>query len=238
MRDQVMNFIKGHWQLIVITTLVFLCWKTSAVVPLKILVVFMHELSHGLAGVLTGGSIESITISPYQGGLATIRGGNFFAIASAGYLGSLLIGAGLLLVALRTDADRIVLAICGGVMLLVTALYIRDDFALSFCVATGVVMLLIARYLGHAVNDMVLRVIGLTSLLYVPYDIFDDTIARSGLRSDAYILAERYGGPTMFWGGLWLFISVVVIRLCLKYGIGENSNIRFRKTPPNPLDQA
>ena len=115
-----MNTLRGHWQLIVITGLVFLLWKTPVVLPLKILVVFMHELSHGLAAILTGGAVERISLSVQQGGHAVTRGGNSFAILSAGYLGSLLIGMAFLMIALRTRADRIVLGhvwrghACGG----------------------------------------------------------------------------------------------------------------------------
>ena len=58
-----MKFLKGHWQLILITVIVFMLWGTPVVYPLKILVVFMHELSHGLAAVFTGGSIEAISLS-------------------------------------------------------------------------------------------------------------------------------------------------------------------------------
>lgn len=224
-----MERVKGHWQLFAITGLVFALWQTPVVVPLKILVVFMHELSHGLAAVLTGGTIEQISISAQQGGYAITRGGNLFLIQSAGYVGSLLIGVILLVIALRSRADRIVMAVCGLVTLLVTVFYVRNFFALAFCAGTGVGMLACARFLGHNINDLALRVIGLSSLIYVPYDIFSDTIARSSLRSDAFMLAERVGGTAAFWGGLWLVISLGVIGLCARYGIGDNSNIDWRR---------
>ncbi|MEL6840809.1 MAG: M50 family metallopeptidase, partial [Pseudomonadota bacterium] len=106
---------------------------------------------------------------------------------------------------------------------------IRDLFALFFTIGTGVAMLVMARFLGHAANDLALRVMGLSSMIYVPYDIFSDTIARSNLRSDARMLAEEFGGTTMMWGGLWLVLSLIVIGWCLRYGLGTSSNIRFRK---------
>ncbi|MFT6786226.1 MAG: hypothetical protein ACJATG_002234, partial [Dinoroseobacter sp.] len=81
-----MKTLKGHWQLILITIAVFALWSTPLALPLKILVVFLHELSHGLAAVLTGGSIEAISLSAQQGGHAITRGGNGFIILSAGYL--------------------------------------------------------------------------------------------------------------------------------------------------------
>jgi hypothetical protein len=79
--------------------------------------------------------------------------------------------------------------------------------------------------LSRPINDFVLRVIGLSSVIYVPYDIFSDTIARSELRSDAYMLAEQFGGPTVLWGGLWLVLSLAVIAFCMRYAIGEESNL-------------
>ncbi|MBO6509279.1 MAG: M50 family metallopeptidase [Roseibium sp.] len=224
-----MHILKNHWQLMAITLLIFVAWNTPVVLPLKFLVVYMHELAHGLAAVLTGGSIVEISLSPQQGGFAITRGGSRFLILTAGYLGSMLIGAALLLIALRTSADRLVMGLFGIIMLLVTVFYVRELFPLVFCSVTGLAMLAAARFLSREINDMALRVIGLTSLIYVPYDIFDDTIARSGLRSDAYMLAEEFGGPTIFWGGLWLVISLGVLYLCLRYGIGESSNLKFRK---------
>lgn len=220
-----MKTIKGHWQLIAIIGVVFALWSTPVVLPLKILVVFLHELAHGLAAVLTGGEIEAISLSAQQGGHAITRGGNLFAILTAGYLGSLLLGVFLLLIALRTHADRLALGLFGAIMLIVTLLYIRDLFALVFCSVTGAAMLAAARFLSRPVNDFILRVIGLTSIIYVPYDIFSDTIARSNLRSDASMLADAFGGTTLFWGGLWLVLSLIVIGLCIRHAFGQSSNL-------------
>ncbi|HEV8035716.1 M50 family metallopeptidase, partial [Yoonia sp.] len=130
--------------------------------------------------------------------------------------------------ATRTAADRKVMALCGVVTLVIAGLYVRDLFALVFCVGMGAAMLLMARFMGHNANDLALRVIGLTSMIYVPYDIFSDTIARAHLRSDARMLAEEFGGTTMMWGGLWLIVSLAVIVWCLRYGLGRNSNLKLR----------
>ena len=87
-------------------------------------------------------------------------------------------------------------------------------------------MLAIARFLPRDYSDLILRVIGLASMIYVPYDIFSDTIQRSYLQSDARMLAEEFGGPTMMWGALWIVLSLCVLALCLRYGLGADSNIR------------
>ena len=219
---------RGHWQLALLIGLIVVAWQTPAVLPLKILIVFLHELAHAIATVLTGGSVVSMTVDPMQGGMVVSRGGSRFLILTAGYLGSLLIGVALFIGAVRTGWDRVILGLMGALMLLVTALYIRDGFAIGFGAATGVVMLGVARFLPRDVNDLALRVIGLSSMIYVPLDIYSDTIARSHLDSDARMLAEEFGGPTLFWGGAWLILSVLVIAWCLRHGLRGASNIAFR----------
>ncbi|MEZ5885885.1 MAG: M50 family metallopeptidase [Paracoccaceae bacterium] len=223
----ILALLKGHWQLVALTTLVFVHWHTSAVLPLKILVVFFHEMSHALAAWGTGGSVEGITLSSQQGGLTLSRGGNGFLIMTSGYLGSLLIGMAIFIAAVRTDADRAIMAVLGLILLAIAVVYFREPFPLIYGVISSALMLASARLLGHQANDLILRVIGLTSLIYAPYDIFDDTIARSGMRSDARMLAETYGGSTLIWGGLWLVASLVAIALCLRYGLGNSSNLRI-----------
>ncbi|WP_284165086.1 M50 family metallopeptidase [Frigidibacter sp. SD6-1] len=217
--------VRDHWQLVALTFLVAAHWHTSVVLPVKILVVFFHELSHALAAWGTGGSVERITLSAQQGGLTMSRGGNAFLIATAGYLGSLLIGMVIFLAAVRTNADRVIMASLGLVLALVTAVYFREPFPLTYGGLGAATMLASAIKLGHHANDLILRVIGLTSLIYVPFDIFDDTIARSAQMSDARILAETFGGSTHLWGGLWVAASVAAIALCLRFGLGGSSNI-------------
>jgi hypothetical protein len=220
--------LKGHWQLLLLTAAVFALWQTPAVVPLKILIVFFHEASHAIATFITGGEVVSLSVSPNQGGLVISRGGSRFWTLTAGYLGSLLIGVALLIAATRTRADRKVMAFCGAVMLVIAGLYVRESFALVFVIGTGIAMLLMARFLGHNANDLILRVIGLTSMIYVPYDIFSDTIARSNLQSDARMLAEEFGGTPQLWGLLWIVISLIVIGFCLRSVLGRSSNLKLR----------
>jgi hypothetical protein len=80
-------------------------------------------------------------------------------------------------------------------------------------------MILAARYLGEGLNDFLLRLIGLTSMVYVPHDIYSDTIARSSLLSDARMLAHEYGGATVLWGAAWFTVSVVLILSCLNSSV-------------------
>jgi len=188
----------------------FLTWIGGSVwtAPLEILVVFFHEASHALMTLVTGGEVVRMEVTIERGGSVLSAGGNRFLILSAGYLGSLLIGAALLVVSMRTRHDRMVLAMVAVAMAVATLLYMRNVFGLIYGFAGAIALFAIARWLPAIASDYALRLIGVMSLLYVPRDIFSDTIARSQLRSDAFMLADEFGGTTWFWGGLWLAISV------------------------------
>src|SRR5262245_18752803 len=91
-------------------------WHTPWVYPLKLFVVLLHEVSHGLAAVATGGRIEQIRVFPTEGGETVTTGGVPGVIASAGYLGSMLFGVTLLLVSTRSSlAQAAALALGVGV---------------------------------------------------------------------------------------------------------------------------
>jgi hypothetical protein len=229
--------LQNHWQLLILIALIFTFWQSVPLQPLRVLIVFLHEFSHAAVLILTGGEVVSFTINANEGGMVTGRGGSRFLTLTAGYLGSLLIGIAFLLIAVRSTWDRIALGIFGAILLGAAALYIRDLYALAFTVIAGSAMLATARFLPDQVSDMILRIIGLSSMIYVPFDIFSDTIARSHLRSDARMLAEEFGGTTLLWGGLWLLISLAIIAYSLRHGLGETSNIALKKgasnkTPP------
>ncbi len=226
-----LTWLRGHWQLLALTALVVALWDTPAILPVKILVVFLHELSHGLAAWATGGEVLRLDLTADQGGTALTRGGNRIAILSAGYLGSLLFGAALLLAGLNSRADRAIAAALGLGLIAITLIYMRGLFPLAFGFATGAALLATAKFLPHQASDLVLRLIGLTSLIYVPLDIFSDTIARAHLRSDAAMLAEELGGGAQLWGALWLALSLAVIGLCLRFGLGRDSNIHLPGRP-------
>ena len=221
------RLLRGHWQLILLTLLIAVLWQTPVVTPLRILVVFFHELSHALVTVATGGRVVGMSINAMEGGHVAAMGGNRFLTLSAGYTGSLLIGAALIVLAVRTAADRLVLGLLGAVMLGVAVVYLRDGFALAFTFGTGGLLVLCAWKLPRDASDLILRVIGLTSMIYAPLDIISDTISRSHLQSDARMLAQEFGGTTMLWGGLWLLISLAVIAQTLRRGLGPDSNIQM-----------
>ena len=185
-------------------------WDTPVVYPLKIFVVLLHEISHGVTAVLTGGSIERIVITSDQGGLCECPGGSRFLTLSAGYLGSLLWGAAILVAARgKGRVPQIAAAAIGVIVIAVTILYVRNPFGLLFGVAFGGGLMAVAYYLPLEGIAALLTALGLTSALYAILDIKSDVIDRPEVMSDARMLAETTGIPTLIWGVLWIGIALV-----------------------------
>jgi hypothetical protein len=187
----------------------YLFWDSALLLPVKLFVVFLHELSHGLAAALSGGSIERIELSADQGGVCFTRGGWRFLVLSAGYLGSLGWGAALLLLGARTRLDRAVVAALGLLTLLVTLAYVRSLFGFGYGLATGAALLAAARWLPESFADGLLRCLGTTSCLYAVWDIASDLLLRSVPGSDANALGALTGVPGFVWGALWMVLALL-----------------------------
>lgn len=191
--------------------LLWLFWWSPVVYPLKVFVVFLHEISHGMASIATGGSIQQITLDPGLGGACTCPGGNAFLTLSAGYLGSLAWG-GVILELGRWAPKRpdwIVRGL-GLLVAILTVLYVRGGFGFAFGLLFGVGLILVALRLSRQVNRTLLTALGLTSCLYAVLDIKGDILDRPELPSDARMLAELTGVPTVAWGILWIGAALLV----------------------------
>lgn len=210
-----------HWSGFLVLCGIYLAlaflWDTVWVYPLKLLVVLLHEASHGLAAIATGGRIEAIRVFPEEGGLTTTVGGNAFVIISAGYLGSMLFGVTILLVSTRTRLSQW-LAIALGAGLGALALLCMPAEGRLFAAGCGIALALTAAF-PRVVAELVLRVIGVTSCLYAILDIKGDVLDRNHADSDAAALAARTSVPAVVWGALWIAVALVVTFLAARWAV-------------------
>ena len=187
-----------------------LLWRTPLLLPLKILVVFLHETWHAVAALATGGTVEEIRVWHDQSGVTLFRGGNYVIAASAGYVGSALTGAALLWASARPRFAPWVLGGLGGLVVLMTLLYVpyANLFGFSFGLVTGGFLLLVASKRADA---LVLAVMGLAVMccLYSIYD-FADYLLGDPHRTDAGLLAQHLGAPVLAYpiGIVWSLVSL------------------------------
>ena len=195
-------------------------WNSPVLWPVKIMVVLFHELGHAIATWATGGTVIEIGLSPQVGGHALSQGGWPFLIANAGYLGSLVWGIALLAIARRRGSTRVALGLLGLMVGVVALLYVRPifDFGFGFCIVASVALLVASKLLPTVAAQVVLRGLGVFSILYALFDIRDDIfLSGPGVVTDASILAASTGVPSIFWGVLWLALGVGVLYATRKW---------------------
>ncbi len=191
-------------------------WDSRALWPFKMLVVMIHETGHALASLLVGGSVSKVTLASDESGacLSSIPDG-FFAkvlVYSAGYVGSALASAGLMIATFRFQAKRgVLLAAC--VWLSAMALfYARDAFTLLFCLGTATAVGLAAKYLPAQAVTWFNLFLASFCALYAAMDLRDD-LWNSAVRahSDAALLAGVTFVPAVVWAALWTLGSVGIL---------------------------
>jgi hypothetical protein len=192
-------------------------WNTVWVYPLKLFVVLLHEVSHALVAVATGGRIQEIRVFRDEGGLTVTAGGNKLLVTSAGYLGSLTFGALILLVSTRTSLSRWFAALLGAGAVILAVRFMPDDGRV-FAVVCGVALAALAAA-PHKVPELALRVIGVCSCLYAILDIKSDVLDRRDAPSDAAAMAAMTHIPSVVWGALWIAVSVVVTFYALRAAV-------------------
>jgi len=208
-------------------------WNLPWLVPLRLLVVLVHETGHALATLLFGGRVERIVVGADESGqcLSALPVGWLpqIAVYSAGYLGSAVAGALQLVLAFRFRLHRPVLYAMGAWATIMGLLYAGNAFTLAFCLLSGAVLLVLARVLpAGGVRTAVLALAVFTGL-YALFDLRDD-LWRSGVRgmSDAALLAAGTHVPALLWAVLWSALSVGVLVLA--------GSIALRAEPAPALD--
>ncbi|MCB9676812.1 MAG: M50 family metallopeptidase [Alphaproteobacteria bacterium] len=208
-----MSLNKSQWShiagLVGIGVVAMLFWDSAWLWPLKVLVVFFHELGHALAAVATGGSVVSIELSPAQGGLTKTLGGLRFFVLSAGYLGSLAFGILWLFLGRTERRSRVGVWLLALVLFGATAWWVRPiaSFGFGFAVLASIGAIALARWAPPSASQWFLRTIGVFSVMYAAWDIRDDILARPGMESDATMLADITFIPGVVWGVVWLAVG-------------------------------
>ena len=192
-------------------------WNYRFIYPIKVFVVLLHELGHGLAAELTGGDMDRIELSSRLGGACWSAGGIRWIVLPAGYLGSMACGGMILVGAARSRRDQDISTAIGIFVIALTIYAVRSTFGIVFGILFGAAMILAGTVLSAKFNDLLLKFIGLASCCYAIIDIKEDLISRTVPGSDAYKMAEIFPLPPTVWGVIWILIAIVTTYkfLCL-----------------------
>jgi hypothetical protein len=206
--------------------------------PFQLFVTFIHEGGHALAAVLTGNSVQSLSVSLDTSGLTETLTpqGSFFSrllISSAGYLGAIGFGALLLWLVRRRVKARVVLAGSAVIILGLTAVFgflvPLTNFSFSpFTVVSGVLiaagLLAAAKYAGPRARNFLVSFLAVQCALNALFNLRDLLMLSlgSGAQTDAGNMEALTGIPSIFWAVFWIAVSFLILSLALRaYAVGK-----------------
>ena len=182
---------------------------------------YAHEVSHGVASLLTGGEFHRFHVHE-QGGYCLTSGGSRELVASAGYVGTVLVGAVLLARSAQQESIVIILQIL-ALLLAFSTLKAGDvQTAAVGMVVAAVLGLCSTLFPGAFLTRCLLNLMGVI-LIWQGFvalkhlwliSLSDDTA-----RSDAEQMARLRGRTPAFWalvyGGIGLVAFLIILRIGL-----------------------
>ena len=179
--------------------------------PFAWFAVYFHEMSHGLAALLTGGSVVALGLNFDGSGTLTHSGSAWRAlVAVAGYPGSVLCGGALFLAAVGNRTRSGTIALIGTIGVLVSAfLWARDleTWVVCGCIAAVLAMTAWSARLGLA--KWALAFIGVYAI--VAGTLAPLALVRAGVgHNDAATMADALLLPGALWVAIWVVIGVLV----------------------------
>lgn len=212
-RDQITELVI----LLILLIISFSLWDTNVIYPIKLFVVLLHELSHSIAAILSGGKIITMNIGFDLGGKCETEGGNTILIASAGYLGSLLWGM-LFFISPNNKKSGFWIIILISVMIVLTTIGVATGTTfILLALILSALLITAAFYLRIPIVSIIVRVFGLISCVYILFDIKDDLLFQSAAISDATLISSLTNISTTMIGISWVLISIICIYIAIRF---------------------
>jgi len=210
--------------------------------PFRIFVTFIHEGGHALAALLTGNSVESLSIATNASGETyTSQGGTFsqMFVSSAGYLGSMTFGALLLVLIRKAIAARIVLLGSAALIFTLTLIYGLIKPAMSGVVTTSlpftilagtllcVGLIAVARYASARVATFFVSFLAVQCVLNALLDLktvfFLSTPFAPTVPTDAVNMYSATGIPALFWSVAWIGMAVGILAVTMRLYVSSRN---------------
>lgn len=186
-----------------------------ASIPLNWLETYFHEISHGLAAVLTGGSIVNIQLFPNGSGLCTSQGGLTFLISFMGYAGATLWGWFIFKLAnSHQRMAQIFSALMIALLIASIILWARDLLTIIILSALAILFLFTIKMTRLYYVQLTLKFFGLSILLnslMSPTYLFD---GRS--KGDGAALSAMTMVPEFVWVLTWCAIALFALVRLIK----------------------
>jgi hypothetical protein len=216
---------------VITVALTFIPIANKVLYPFKLFSTFVHEASHGLSAIITGGKWNSFVINVDTSGYALTQGGWRFIIIPAGYLGTSLIGGILLILSARkSHIARVILMITGSVLVLITLIFGKTTPTYLTGIGFGGVLFFIGFLTKGFFPAFVLNFLAVNLSLNALLDVktlFFHTTGAYGANDAVSMNAQVLGLGNITWAVIFVLASVLItygfLKKALKKGKEEES---------------
>ncbi len=203
--------------------------------PFRIFVTFIHEGGHAIAALLTGNSVDSLSVAANASGETYTTQGGLFSqmfVSSAGYIGSMAYGALLLILIRRSIAARAVLIGSAGIVLALTIIYgvfkpvvsggawAGIPFTLMAGTLLSVGLVAVAKFASARLASFFVSFLAVQLVLNALLDLktvfFLSSPFAPAVPTDAMNMANATGIPAIFWAVSWITLSLGILWLAMR----------------------
>ena len=187
--------------------------------PLRLFVTFIHEGSHALTALLTGGQVLQIGVQPDASGVTYSLGGWPVLIVMAGYIGASAYGAAMLSLARRPGTARLILGISGAIIALLDLLLVRNLFGFGWGIAIAGSLLFASWRLPAKAAELTAMFLGVQCVVNSLYDLrtlVGLSTLTNGPVSDAVLMSQIIPLPAIVWAVLWGLLSLGILGAALR----------------------
>ncbi|MCX6168313.1 MAG: M50 family metallopeptidase [Ignavibacteriales bacterium] len=210
--------------LLILLIISFFLWDMYFIYPIKLFVVLLHELSHSLAAILSGGKITTLDIGFDLSGKCETVGGNTIIIASSGYIGSLIWGLLFFVSPNNKKIGKWLIISLSTIIFLLSITFSADSIFILLAFILSGLLITAAFFLGIPIVTIIVRSFGLISCVYVLFDIKEDLLSNSSVISDASILSSLINVQVIWIGLSWALVSIIGIYFAIKYSYRKVSD--------------
>lgn len=195
-----------------ITTIIYMFfWNNILISPLRIYLTAIHETFHGLAAIISGGSIYKMSLNHFSGVLTSL-GGFYPLISVSGYLGSALLGS----ILISSENRHVYLALTTIAVTIISILYIDTYFSYEFLGVLSISILLFIVVWKQKFIKEISLFIG-TMLAFESIQDIRMYLFVAPEKTDSGLLANYLGLPILT---LPISIFLLTISILIWYKIG------------------
>ncbi len=234
-----------------ITIACLLLWNTpiglTVLMPVNYVVTMIHELSHAITCLATGGHVSGLTIVSDglgHGGLTYCSGGNPWLYTPAGYIGTTVVGCLLIFFSQFRILSRVLLFSLGLSVILAAVFFSTGSIFMPGMLFQALGSILAELIMGSMfilaslkLNDKMANLLILFLSVQIVLNSLTDltvlfqisTSINQATFSDATNMAKISNIPPAIWSVIWATTSLAMLWLTLKISYLKSTPTRIKK---------